>query len=310
MNSLQERLERDEVVILDGAMGTELQRRGVPLDRVAWSAAALNTHPHVIRQIHEDYIKAGADVIITNTFGACRHTLDGAGMGDLVGEMNSRAVALAQQARRTVAEGRHVNIAGSITTLKQGLKPEVTATSEQAEANYREQAHILAESGVDLIMMEMMQDVEQSVRAIESALSTGLPVWVGYSCKFDGDGTGVTLLDGDGETLADSLERLLPSGGSLVSVMHTTVPVTMPALKAVREKWSGPMGSYPHAGVFEGSNWRFVDTISPEDFLREARTWTAMGVQVIGSCCGLGPEHIRVLKGGLPSHVGIPAERR
>ena len=307
MTSLQERLDRNEVIILDGAMGTELQRRGVPMDRVAWSGAALNTHPNVREEIHEDYIRARADVITTNTFAACRHTLEAAGMSDLVGEMNPRAVALARQALCAAGEGREVSIAGSITTFKPSLKPNVTVTSKQAKTNYTEQAHILAESSVDLIMMEMMQDVEQSAYAIESALSTGLPVWVGFSCKFDDNGAGVTLLDGQSEAFADSLKRLLPLGGLLVSVMHTTVPVTTPALRAVSEKWSGPKGSYPHSGVYEGPDWRFVDIVSPRDFLQEATNWTVMGVQVIGSCCGLGPEHIRVLKEGLPSHVGKPA---
>jgi S-methylmethionine-dependent homocysteine/selenocysteine methylase len=81
MNDVQERLDAGEVLILDGAMGTELQRRGVPMDDVAWDAAALATHPDLVREVHEDYIKAGADVIITNTFATARHVLEPAGMG-------------------------------------------------------------------------------------------------------------------------------------------------------------------------------------------------------------------------------------
>ena len=92
-----------------------------------------------------------------------------------------------------------------------------------------------------------------------------------------------------------------------MSVMHTTVPVTTPALEVVKRKWSGPIGSYPHSGVYERPNWRFVDLISPRDLLTEARNWTEMGVQVIGTCCSLGPEYIRLLKEGLPSHVGKTA---
>ena len=76
MPTVFERIRRGEVIVLDGAMGTELQRRGVPMDRVAWSAAALATHGEVIRQIHEDYSEAGADILITNSFGASRHVLE------------------------------------------------------------------------------------------------------------------------------------------------------------------------------------------------------------------------------------------
>ncbi|MGH6959385.1 MAG: homocysteine S-methyltransferase family protein, partial [Dongiaceae bacterium] len=99
MTNLLARIERGDVIILDGAMGTELQRRGVPMDRVAWSAAALATHPEVIRDIHEDYIRAGADVIITNSFGSSRHVLEPAGLGDRVAPLNRRSLELAKEAR-------------------------------------------------------------------------------------------------------------------------------------------------------------------------------------------------------------------
>src|ERR671915_1409709 len=116
MNDVQERLDAGEVVILDGAMGTELERRGVPMDEVAWDAAALLTHPDTVREVHEDYIRAGADVIITNTFATARHVLEPAGMGERFRELNTRAVVLAKEARENAAEGE-VFVAGSISTF-------------------------------------------------------------------------------------------------------------------------------------------------------------------------------------------------
>src|SRR5215210_7884834 len=113
MNDVQGRLDAGEVVILDGAMGTELQRRGVPMDDVAWDAAALDTHPDLVR---EDYIEAGAEVIITNTFATARHVLEPAGMGGQFRALNMRAVTLAKEARENVADGS-VFIAGSISTM-------------------------------------------------------------------------------------------------------------------------------------------------------------------------------------------------
>src|ERR687895_2165955 len=98
MNDVQERLDGGEIVILDGAMGTELQRRGVPMDDVAWDAAALATHPDLVREVHEDYIEAGADVIITNTFATARHVLGPAGMGGEFPALNNRAVTPAKKA--------------------------------------------------------------------------------------------------------------------------------------------------------------------------------------------------------------------
>ena len=94
MKKLQERIAQGEVIILDGATGTELERRGVPMHGEAWSAAALYTHPEVVRQAHEDYIRAGADIIITNTFASARHTLERTEMAGQVRELNTRAVTL------------------------------------------------------------------------------------------------------------------------------------------------------------------------------------------------------------------------
>lgn len=93
--TLEQRIEDGEVIILDGATGTELEKRGVPMDEAAWCAAALATHPEVVRSVHEDYILAGADVIITNTFPAAKHVLEEAGLGGRFRELNARAVELA-----------------------------------------------------------------------------------------------------------------------------------------------------------------------------------------------------------------------
>src|SRR5262245_6488268 len=105
---LQARLDQGQILILDGATGTELQRRGVPMHGFAWSAAALDTHPETVRAVHEDYIRAGADVIITNSFATARHVLEPAGLGDRVRALNQRAVTLAQAAREHAASGRPV----------------------------------------------------------------------------------------------------------------------------------------------------------------------------------------------------------
>jgi S-methylmethionine-dependent homocysteine/selenocysteine methylase len=117
MRTLGERLARGDVMILDGGTGTELQRRGVPMDGVAWSAAAMLHHGDTLREIPADYIRAGAVIITTNIFAAARHVLVPAGLGDRVRELNRTAVALARDARDRPAGGRDVRIAGSISTM-------------------------------------------------------------------------------------------------------------------------------------------------------------------------------------------------
>jgi len=293
MSDLQQRLEGGEVVILDGATGTELERRGAPMDDAAWDAAALVTHPSMVREVHEDYIRAGADVIITNTFATARHVLEPAGMGEQFRELNIRAVTLAKEARENVAD-KPVFIAGSISTMPAWDDRSHEPRAEKAQANYLEQAEVLAESGVDVIALEMMRDLEQTTYAVEAAVATGLPVWVGFSCKTTDEGT-VVLWD-ENHTLAEALEQIPPLGASLVSIMHTLTEDIPPALRELTSRWSGPIGAYPHSGKFIMPNWQFIDMISPEDFVNEAQQWVDMGARLIGGCCGIGPEHIRLLK--------------
>jgi homocysteine S-methyltransferase len=267
------------------------------MDDVAWDAAALATHPDVVREVHEDYIEAGAEVITTNTFATARHVLEPAGLGDHFRSLNTRAVTLAREARENVAEGP-VCIAGSISTMSARTDQSYKPRAEVARDNYQVQAEILAESGVDLIVLEMLRDLEHASYAVEAAVATGLPVWVGFSCKITGEGT-VVLLEGN-NTLAEALAHIPPLGASLVAIMHTLTEDTLPALREVNSRWSGPVGAYPHSGEFIMPNWQFVDIISPEDFTKQAQGWTGMGVQLVGGCCGIGPEHIRLLKERLP----------
>ncbi len=305
-SKLKDRLQKGEVIILDGGMGSELERRGVPMGMAAWSAAALKTHPDVVRLTHQDYIRAGADIIITNTFSSIRHSLMHDGMGELVRELNVRAVKLAQEARESTAVNRDVFIAGSISTYSPYRDPTLNLTPQQARADYAEQAGILAEAGVDLIMMEMMKDLEQSALAIEAALSTGLPTWVGFSCQLEKDSSEVSLLRQPDIPLAQALDLLMSQKeleGTVVSVMHTNVDDTALALDVLRQKWNGPIGAYPNSGWFQRPHWQFQNVISPQDLASEAKKWVQTGVQVIGGCCGLEPDHIRSLKQELPHHI-------
>jgi S-methylmethionine-dependent homocysteine/selenocysteine methylase len=297
MSDLRQRLDGGEVVVLDGAMGTELEKRGVPMDDAAWSAAALMTHPDTVRMVHEDYIRAGADIITTNTFATARHVLEPAGMGEQFRELNARAVTLAKEAR-DAADGV-VSIAGSLSTFTARYDYSYEPRAEKARANYREQAEVLAESGVDLIALEMMRDIEQTAYAVEAVASTGLTLWIGFSCKTTEGGT-VLLWDGE-NTLAEALERVPLSDVSVLSIMHTLTEDTPPVLREVNRRWSGSLGAYPHSGEFIMPNWQFIDMISAEDFATEAEGWLELGVRLVGGCCGIGPEHVRLLKERLPT---------
>jgi S-methylmethionine-dependent homocysteine/selenocysteine methylase len=296
LSDLERRLREETPLIIDGGTGTEIEKRGVPMDDASWCAAALDSHPEVVREVHESYIHAGAEVIIANTFTTSRHILEEAGLGDRFEELNARGVGLAREAReRAAGNSDHpVYVAGSISTFPPRLDPAYNPSPERALENYRDQARILAEAGADLIAFEMVRDVEKTRLALSAALETGLPVWLGFSATRDEDGR-LVLWEG-GQTLAEGVEELAPLGASLVSVMHTLTEDAPEALEEIKRHWHGPLGAYPHSGKFIMPHWQFNDVISPGDFVAEARRWRDLGATAIGGCCGIGPEHIRLLK--------------
>jgi S-methylmethionine-dependent homocysteine/selenocysteine methylase len=134
MFELGRKIKGGETGVLDGVTGTELERRGVPMDNAAWCAAALVTHPEPMRGVQEDYVRAGADVIITNTLPTSRHVLEPAGLGDRFRELNTLAVELAKQFRESVAR-RQVHIAGSIFTFPARHDNALQPPEVQARAN-------------------------------------------------------------------------------------------------------------------------------------------------------------------------------
>ena len=115
MSNLRERQDNGEVIILDGAIGTELQRMGVPMNQECWCAEAIQTHPEVVRQLHGDYLKTGAEIVTADTFSASRLVLESGGMGDLTRELNTKAVKLAKEARDNAGAGKPIYIAGVLS---------------------------------------------------------------------------------------------------------------------------------------------------------------------------------------------------
>ena len=290
---LMRRLSDGPVALLDGAMGTELQRRGVPMHPVAWSAAALKTHPQVVRQIHSDNIAAGAEIITTNSFGTSRHVLEPAGLGGEVAALNRLAVTLAREARDAFASDRPIWIAGSISSFIAEADLKNTPSLEDARRSYTEQAELLAEGGVDLLLLEMMRDIENSRLAVECALATGLPVWIGFTCKKNGEA--IVLRGRDVERpLAEAIGPVTEPGGALVAIMHSELDVVEPALDILSSRWSGPRGAYPHSGDFVMPNWLFDEIVETDSFAETAAGW-ADRVAVLGGCCGISPDHIRAL---------------
>ena len=304
MAAWQEKLERGEVVVIDGGTGTELERRGVPMTVAAWSGLAVHTHPEVVREVHEDYIGAGAEVIITNTFGTTRSLLEAAGLGGEFEAINRRAVRLALDARD--ASGRDVAVAGSISNLPPDMKAANYPPPKAEAEELRELAMLLADAGVDLIALEMLQDTRHAVRAMEAALETGLPVWLGVSCRRRAAGPGLVSFDLPSMDFARPLDTLIPMGPTVVNIMHSEIEAVPGAMAMVRERWQGPLGVYPEIGEFEPPHWHKEEDVAPERYAAHARDWVRLGARLVGGCCGTTPEHIAALR---EAFALAPAER-
>ena len=280
---------RGGTLLLDGGTGTELRRRGVALSGAAWSALASLAHYELLRTIHTDYIAAGADVITTNTFATTRFVLEAAGHRDDFALINARAVAAAREARDM--SGRDVAIAGSISCLPPRFDVHAYPDESTERGAYLELAETLAEAGVDLLVLEMMQETRHAPLACAAARAVGLPVWLGVSCRL-GAGAELVGFDFPLVPLASCLEALLPFAPAAVNVMHSPVAAVVPALREIRARWSGPLGAYPEIG--DGTPQAPL-AVSPDALAAHACGWIAAGAQIIGGCCGTTPEHIRAL---------------
>ena len=324
-SSLKARLNGNETILLDGAIGTQLQATGVPMDPYCWAAIGNHTHPSTVRKMHEDYVRAGADVITTNTYSAARHNYELAGLSDRVGELNIRAVMLAQEARDRVAD-RPVYIAGSVSnfgawteaqyqrrmksarpSMSVGLRSRSLITEAQARRNLAEQAAILVDAGVDFLIAEATGDEQQREWVLEAVAAAGAPYWAGFKCHLNrGEETPRSGYDSDG-LLSDELDARLPLEADVLSIFHSTIEDTSAAIPVVQTKWKGSLGAYPEAGrkdyvqAFADPNVENPHSI--DAWVATAKRWTENGVQVIGGCCGMGVDHIRALEGQLPTRI-------
>jgi homocysteine S-methyltransferase len=290
-------LANDEVILIDGATGTELELLGAPMVDDAWCAMATVTDPEAVRAVHMAHIEAGAELIIANTFASSRHVLERAGHGDRFEELNTLSIELARQARDAVAAATGqapVPVAGSISTTQQGG---AFPPLEVSRVNFADQVRLQAEAGADLFILEMMRELDQTQAILDAIYDIGLPAWVGWSCVID---DGEVWLWNQEHRLVDALAAVKGQPIDVVAVMHTEVHDIDPCLDVLAAHWDGPLGVYAHTGYFEQPNWVFHDTISREDHTDACLSWVERGVQVIGGCCGIGPDHIRHLRDRLP----------
>jgi S-methylmethionine-dependent homocysteine/selenocysteine methylase len=280
-------------------MGRELRRRGVRIADTIWSASALLDAPETVRQVHADFIAAGADVIITNTYGVIRHELAREGVEDRFADLNRLACELA--ARACAEAGRQVLIAGALPPLRGSYRPDLVGPYDEIEPLYAEQAALLAPH-VDLLICETMSSAAEGLAAASAACKTGKPVWLSWTLHEDRSGR---LRSGERVAAAHRALDDLPVQAFLVNCCAPeSISVALPELVALA---AGPVGGYANAFAPVPDDWTLDGSgptnglldlrgdMTPEVYAGFAQAWLDAGARLIGGCCGIGPEHIAKL---------------
>ncbi|MCY4654254.1 MAG: homocysteine S-methyltransferase family protein [Dehalococcoidia bacterium] len=292
---LQGRLAAGEMILMDGGMGSEIERRGLA-SPTTWSGGPMLTHPEVVKDIHQEYIEAGAEIIITNTFGAGRDVLEHGSLEHKVAEANRLGIEAAVQARRSSGTEDSVVIAASVSTMAPMAHAEVPVPYEKALETYREQLGELSKGGPDVAVGEMLVRISDTLAVIEAASELCLPVWVGLSLVRDGNELYLGIQDRHGgETLQDAMNAIKDKDIASVFIMHTPVDDTGPGLDIVRKNWSGTFGAYAHFPGHGGPNPK-ANAMDLQRYLEYAKGWSEQGARIIGGCCGTSPDHIRTLR--------------
>ncbi len=276
--------------ILDGATGTELNRRGVDTGLPLWSANALldDSGSQVLQEIHSDYLLAGADIITTNTFRTHRRALAPSGYADRGFELTSRAVNIARNAIASVHPNHSVYLAGSISTLEDCYRPDLVPPQDQLISEHAERVRDLMFSGIDVFLVETINTIREAIAIAQLAVRTGIPVIVSFVCDRKG-----RLLSG--ETISDSARDLIPLGVAALGVNCVSAPDLHISLDELRSACPEgfPLIAYGNIGYAdETMGWVNTDAVDPGTYLTYAVAWHA---DIVGGCCGTSPAHIAKL---------------
>lgn len=284
--TITQRLAQPRPILLDGAMGTELDRRGVATTLPLWSAGALENAPEIVQAIHRDYILAGAEVITTNTFRTHARNVRNSAKAHA---LTQKAVELAQIARTEANMPHPIWIAGSVAPLEDCYSPQLTPHGGYCLREHSQMVTQLANAGVDFILIETMNTIHEAEAAALAARQNHLPFWVSFVLDEQ-----FNLLSG--EPLQRAIDTISPIEPSAFLVNCIPTAHIASALALLRSLTDLPIGAYGNMGTPDSVvGWASAQDMTPNHYCHHAQEWAQLGAQIIGSCCGSQPDHISAL---------------
>lgn len=289
-----ERLQAGEILVSDGATGTNLQKRGLPHGVTAeqW----VLEQPEQIERLYRDFIEAGSDIILTCTFGGTPVRLEHTGLAGKAAQVNQQAASLARKA----AAGTNVLIAGSIGPTGEMLKPLGLLEIDQAVKTFAEQAQALDEGGVDLLVVETQFDIAEATAAIQGAQSVSkLPI----VCSFSYDRGTRTMMGVKPAQMAKAIAAL---GVVALGInCGRSLEENLAVLEDLHSKTDLPIWFKPNAGMPElDDNNNPVYSVDPEQMGAHVPEWIEAGARIIGGCCGNSPEHVQAIANAVKKYRG------
>jgi S-methylmethionine-dependent homocysteine/selenocysteine methylase len=291
----------EKITLIDGAMGTQIRARGyeVPSHHSSiWSAQALMDNPHIVKEIHKDYISAGAEIITTNNYAVTQNLLERENLGHRLEELTSLSIDIAREAKKE--SGKNIKIAASLPPLDTSYRPDLVGDITSIEKKYMEIVDIVKDR-VDLIIIETMSSSMEASGALSACAKADIEVWLGYTLQ----GIRKNILP-SGENLIDAINKVKHFNISAYVINCSSANITTEAIKLLSNEIDKPFGGYANSvnvsqiinsenEVDNAENMQVENQqlINALDYSVIVKNWIDDGATIVGGCCGTSPEHIK-----------------
>ena len=299
---IMKKVANGNVIVLDSGISTELERRGAKMRDTQWSGSVSIEAFDLLVDTHKAYIDAGADVITVNSYASSRLVLDNTKSEENFKEINRKNIEAALEAREKSGV-KDILIAGSISHQaswqRDGtrVKAQIETQIPDCELHdaFNEMIGFHENGGVDFLLLEMMNIPYRMKPLFDCASLSRLPVWCGFSAKRKTQNSEITSWHDENISFEEIVKLSLDYKFDVLGIMHTSVDLISDCIQIIKKHHSEAVMAYPDSGYFKSPNWQFSEVISPSELIEFVLPWVDNGVNIIGGCCGLGPEHTKQL---------------